>query len=144
MGWTFHPVKTLPDPGDIVWCKFPIREAPGKPGPVTRPVLVRESSVYQHDEFGEYGAVLVSYGTGNLAMGGPDLVITPVARARELGLHKPTRFSLDNQSTKRLIWCEEYFVSQTYVANSGLLIGRLGDVERDRLAKCLKERGLDA
>lgn len=37
MGTDFKP---LPEPGDILWCKFPHSEDSGNPGPYPRPGLV--------------------------------------------------------------------------------------------------------
>ena len=144
MGWTFHDIQTLPDPGDIVWCKFPRREDRGAPGPVARPVLVRESYVLAEDASGlTYGSVMVSYGTGetDARPGVPCFVIRSWARARQIGLHKPTLFALDPGNTKNLLWCEEYFVPQGYVAASGIRIGRLSEEEFAEAQACLAQRG---
>lgn len=63
MGWTFLNTDTLPEPGDIVWCKFPYSR--GEPGPIARPTLVRATATYENPETGTlYGSVEVSYGTG--------------------------------------------------------------------------------
>ena len=113
MGWTFYRIDTLPNPGDIVWCRWPMRERKGQPGDWIRPTLVRDAFVNEDPETRTvFGSVMVSYGTGAEHPGpADDLIIASVKRARELGLHKPTRFSLSPTDKKNLLWCEEYFVA---------------------------------
>jgi hypothetical protein len=145
MGWTFYDVVTLPELGDIVWCKWPLRERRGEPGPIVRPVLVRESFIREDPEFGiRFGSVIVSYGTGEFQEAHllTDLVITEMTRARELGLHKPTRFSLAPSDKKHLLWCEEYLVAPSYVRAHNVVLGRLDEAEVRRLRECLVRRGL--
>ena len=55
-----------------------------------------------------------------------DLTIGDMKRAHALGLHKPTRFSLDPRDKKHLLWCKEYFVGPDYVQSQGIKIGKLG------------------
>ncbi|MFJ3487189.1 hypothetical protein ACIPL1_27785 [Pseudomonas sp. NPDC090202] len=50
------PYEPLPEPGDILWCRIPLTEKPGEPGPKCRPALVLK--VAPEDK-----AVLVAYGT---------------------------------------------------------------------------------
>lgn len=145
MGWTFLDIDTLPEPGDIVWCKFPYSR--GKPGPIARPTLVRSTATYENPETGTlYGAVDVSYGTGEYTEDQCqiDLVIRDWEAVKRCGLHKPTRFALDTGNRKNLIWCEEYFVPPEYVEETGLLIGRLGEMEVDQMRLSLIRRGLFA
>jgi hypothetical protein len=143
MGWTFYDTATLPEPGDIVWCKWPYRDNPGQPGPVARPTLVRETFVRQdlHTET-TFGSLIISYGTGEFDERhfDLDLVISDMRRARELGLHKPTRFSLDPADRKHLLWCEEFFIAPDYVRERGLVVGRLGEPELQRMKECLARR----
>lgn len=146
MGWTFYDIKSLPDPGDIVWCKWPQRENRGQPGPTVRPTLIREARVNEDPDTGhQFGSLIVSYGTGEFE---PhvheeiDLVISDMAEARNLGLHKPTRFSLAPNDKKHLFWCEEYFVSQGYQRAQNVVIGRLGPKQVERMRACLVRRGL--
>lgn len=145
MGWTFLDIDELPDPGDIVWCKFPVREKPGSPGPIVRPTLVRASRVHKDESTGvKFGAVQVSYGTGNFTEKQKieDLIIEEWNDVRRCGLHKPTRFSLDPSNKKNLIWCSEYFVGQKYARSKGIYVGRLGLTEREQLRQKLIGRGL--
>tara|TARA_R100000365_G_C2743776_1_gene72525 strand:- start:2225 stop:2689 length:465 start_codon:yes stop_codon:yes gene_type:complete len=143
MKWTFYRLDSLPADGSIVWCKYPHREAKGHPGPTARPVLVRKTSILSID--GEkFGTVDVSYGTGefNERHREIDLVIGDMRRARDLGLHKPTRFSLDSRDRKNLPWCEEFFVAPSYVRGCGIVLGRIGEDEITRLKACLEKRRL--
>lgn len=144
MGWTYYDVGTLPEPNDIVWCKWPQREDKGRPGRIVRPTLVREVFVRTDSQTGEaFGSLIISYATGNLSGDHErDLVVASMERARELGLHKPTRFSLDPSDRKHLLWCEEYFVSPDYVRRQGLVLGSLGEQEIGLLRQCLIKRGL--
>lgn len=93
-----------------------------------------------------YGAVDVSYGTGEYTEDQCqiDLVIRDWEAVKRCGLHKPTRFALDTGNRKNLIWCEEYFVPPEYVEETGLLIGRLGEMEVDQMRLSLIRRGLFA
>lgn len=143
MGWTFLEIETLPEPGDIVWCKFPYTR--GKPGPVARPTLVRANAVYENPETGTlYGSVEVSYGTGEFTEEQEkiDLVIKNWDAVKRCGLHKPTRFSLDPANRKNLIWCEEFFVPSDYLRDAQVHIGRLGEAETAQMRERLIRRGL--
>lgn len=130
MGWTFLPVEDLPEPGDILWCRWPPREKPGVPGQAARPVLVLETSVHQRDDDGvQFGAAVVCYGTGNVEDARPgDFLVPTRAEAASLGLHKPTRFDVGRP--KRLIWCEEYFLAPDYLRSRNITIGRLDEAQR--------------
>lgn len=132
MGQGFHSIDSLPEPGDIVWCKWPIRERPGQPGPWVRPTLVRESDIRDDPETGErFGTLLVCYGTeyGN-KVHGLSFSIATMERARAVGLHKPTTFGLSGGNAKRFIWGEQFFVAPDYVRGAGLIVGRLDEEER--------------
>ena len=145
MGWSFLSIDELPEPGDLLWCKWPQREALGVPGPVARPVLVRDAAILEDTVTGrQYGALTVSYGTGTIEPQhiGFDLIIGPHTRAIELGLHKMTRFALDLRNRKTLIWCSEYFVPNDYLSVRSIHIGKLGDMEVDQLRRCLRARGM--
>lgn len=139
MGWTFLPIQQLPEPGDIVWCKFPIRERPGQPGPWSRPTLVLGTDVHVDPETKtQFGSARVAYGTDLRRVGTTlHFPIVTKARATELGLHKPTAFGLTGGHIKNLIWCSEFFVSSDYLRNQGLTIGRLNDAERERVRELL-------
>lgn len=147
MGWSFLDIEELPAPGDIVWCKFPLRERPGAPSPVVRPVLVRESFNRIDDKSGQrFGSLIVSYGTGEFDRrhDGIDLIIKNWARVKALGLHKPTRFSLDPSSRKHLLWCEEFFAPPRYIVGCGIHLGRLNEEEFAQARECLVRRGIAA
>jgi hypothetical protein len=143
MGWTFYDLSSLPEVHDIVWCKWPQREDRNMPGPVVRPVLVRETQIRQKGEI-RYGAVLISYATGqgiDEAARQLDLCIEKPADVKAAGLHKPTRFSLALADRKLLPWCLEYFVAPEYVKNVSLILGKLTDQQRELVRACLKRRG---
>jgi hypothetical protein len=110
MGWTYYDVSTLPNPGDIVWCKWPYKEHRGRPGKVVRPALVREVLENETKDGERFGSLIVSYSTGNLTTSSDDLIVSDWERVRAFGLHKPTRFSLDPADRKHLLWCEEYLI----------------------------------
>lgn len=133
MGWTFLQIDTLPDPGDIVWCRFPIRERPGQHlgrGRVLR-LSLRVISTTTLKTNTRFGSVLVCYGTDLQKIGKrPHFPIKTKAPAIEIGLHKPTAFGLDGGNVKRLIWCSEFFVPPDYMRNQGLAIGQLNEAER--------------
>src|SRR5262245_65499176 len=76
MRGNYHDIGTLPEPGDIVWCKWPQREDKGMPGPSVRPVLVRETELREFADGTQFGMILVSYGTGER--------IDNIARQRDL------------------------------------------------------------
>ena len=145
MGWKFYDTATLPEIYDIVWCKWPQREDRNLPGPVIRPVLVREIMILEDGLAGvQYGAVVISYGSGagidDVARKN-DFVVEDWAEVHAAGLHKPTRFSLDPRDRKRLPWCEEYFVPPDYKVNGKLILGRLTESQQSRLRKLLAARG---
>jgi len=143
MGWTFYDLASLPEVYDIVWCKWPQREDKNMPGPIARPVLVRETRVMQMGET-KYGAVLISYASGqgiDDVSRSCDLCIEDDKEIRAAGLHKPTRFSLSLGDKKLLPWCEEYFLPPEYVKGAGLTLGKLTTAQRERLRECLKRRG---
>lgn len=144
MGWTFYNIATLPAPGDIVWCKWPYKEDRGRPGKIVRPALVRASIVHEDEAGTVYGSVIVSYTTGEFTPAHLpyDLVVTDAGRVRALGLHKPTRFSLDPSDRKNLLWCKEYFIGQQYARERKIHVGSLGEAELDRMTQCLIRRGL--
>jgi hypothetical protein len=145
MGWAFYDLKTLPDVHAIVWCKWPQREDKLAPGPIARPVLVRETRVMMTLDGQEYGALLVSYASGegiDDASRRVDLVIESRLEITSAGLHKPTRFSLNPADRKLLPWCEEYFVAPEYVQNTHIVAGKLTDAQLQRMRECLTQRGL--
>jgi hypothetical protein len=146
MGWRFYSLESLPAQYDIVWCKWPRPADKLKPGPWTRPVLVREVKVFEHTPSAtRYGAVVVSYGTGEFdraARADWDLIIGDWPEVKAAGLHKPTMFSLDPGFRKQLPWSEEYFLSPEYVRSVGTIAGRLTSEQISRLRQCLQRRSL--
>lgn len=139
-------VDTLPNQFDVVWCLFP-RDGEGlQPGPVARPTLVLDVRV---NEQRTAAGLIVAYGTGTeeenspFLDNGPDLIIETKAAAHALGLHKPTRFSMSPLRRKQLLWSSNYFVSEPYRANAGIVAGSLNEEQIKYLKTCFKTRGLD-
>jgi hypothetical protein len=147
MAWSFYGLNSLPEPYDIVWCKWPRPSDKLKPGPWTRPVLVREVTVLEHTPTkAHYGAVIVSYGTGEFdkaARADWDLIIDDWSELKAAGLHKPTMFSLDPGFRRRLPWSKEYFLSPDYLRSVGVVLGRLSAEQISRLRGSLQRRGLN-
>lgn len=103
--FTYHPLSTLPASLDIVWCRFPEREAPATPGPKSRPALVRAVALNDDET---KGVVHVAFGTGRLkAHRALDLQIQNFRSIEECGLEKATRFDLDR--CLWLPWVKEFF-----------------------------------
>lgn len=97
---------TLPQAGDVVWCNFPYREMPGRPGPKPRPAIVR--AVFLNRRTGR-SSVEVAFGTSQKAdrlYRGEFLVATP-SGMRAAGLDLPSKFDLGR--TVRLPWAGAYF-----------------------------------
>lgn len=105
-GWTYFPLVTLPRALDIVWCRFPLNEAMSKPGPKSRPALVR--SVFLNRAH-TWARVEVTYGTSNTKNDTRllDLIIQNATDLAEMGLPQATRFDLDR--TVILPWSAEFF-----------------------------------
>jgi hypothetical protein len=142
MGWSFYAVDSLPALYSVVWCKWPQRRL--EPG-VVRPVLVRETRIMEDRRTAlRYGAVLVSFATGDLfkdKLGDIDLIIDDWTEVRALGRHKPTRFSCDPQDRRLLPWGDQFFVAPEYVRGRGIIMGQLNQDQINRLNSCLVERG---
>jgi hypothetical protein len=141
MGWKFYDLQAvpLPDIHDIVWCKWPYAEDQGSPGKVARPVLVRETEVRVIDGV-QFGSLVVSYCSGE----GIEENINRhfcIPMAREIGLHKPTRFSLNPRDRKKLPWAEDYFVPPAYVKNAGIKLGRFTSAQSAEFRRMLAARG---
>jgi hypothetical protein len=81
-----------PQPGDIVWCRFPQNHMPG-PGPKPRPALVLAVG-----ESGSNPVVRVAYGTSQktdqLYTGEFAILPTQADAFAESGLSYPTKFNL--------------------------------------------------
>jgi hypothetical protein len=96
-----------PEPGDIVWCRFPQRPR-DVPGPKPRPSLVLAVSLYEGDFW-----ITVAYGTSKRLdrMVAGEFAIrkleSPTAYALA-GLSFDTKFNL--QETLEIPWNEQFFV----------------------------------
>jgi hypothetical protein len=139
-------VESLPNQFDVVWCLFPRKEDKMQPGPVARPTLVLDVLVNAAENL---GALIVAYGTGidddnsPFLDNGPDLIIKSRAAAHALGLHKPTRFSMSPLRRKQLLWSSDYFVSEPYRKNIGIIAGGLNTDQIAQVKACFRERKLD-
>lgn len=102
----FYHISTIPKPLSIVWCKFPLEESPKKPGPKSRPALVR---LIMTSKCKTKAAVEVTYGTSRIreAEFPYDLVIQNFASIEACGLPRATRFQLDK--TILLPWNDTFF-----------------------------------
>jgi hypothetical protein len=141
----FYDPKTAPAVFDVVWCKWPLREARGVPGEVVRCVLVLDVRLMEDVDGTEWAAVTVAYGTGAENVRQRDRTNNLLIRADEcgaLGLHKATVFKLDVQNRQRLPWCEEYFVPQSYVRAQSIISGSLTPHQQALVRGCLTARGL--
>lgn len=131
----FYPVETHPRSLDIVWCKFPSNENPKRPGPKSRPALVRSVVLAaSHTQ----AWVEVVYGTSRATKQSHpnDLHIVKSAEIDKCGLLKVTCFVLDR--TALLPWSPEYFVKRPD-DGVGPIVGHLSEDRRQRL-ETLKRR----
>lgn len=146
MGRKYYSLNSLPEPFDVVWCRYPLVEDPGNPGLWARPTLVWQTKILEDDEGTRYGAVTVSYGGDSKGekpdASTKDLIIDDWGTVKKIGLHKPTRFSADPNGRPEFIWGPEYFVPPEYLRYSKIVIGRLDDAMVERLKGCLKARGV--
>ena len=103
--FTYYPTHTMPAMLDVVWTCFPQDEAPAKPGPKSRPALVRRVCLYRKHTI---VAVEVTYGTSKLdKVHMLDLQIGNTEELDAAGCWQSTGFRLDK--TKMLPWCTEFF-----------------------------------
>lgn len=118
---TPFPITTLPAPYDIIWCRFPVHDDLGNPGPKPRPGLVRNVATTP----GGYGEVQIIYGTTNLKMSQRpnDFFVTNAAEMNSCGLFRATRFDLDNVAW--IPWANEWF--ECLPSYSSPIIGHLSD-----------------
>ena len=120
MTHTYYDPKTLPRPGDVVWCRFPFREMPGKPGPKPRPAIVRAVFL---DRRTSRSSVEVAFGTSKKSdrlYQGEFLIASP-SGMRAAGLDLRTKFDLAR--TVRLPWTREFFTAKP--GKSRLILGSL-------------------
>lgn len=129
------PIRDLPIPGDLVWCKFPKPRLRNE-NRVARAVLVRRSEIRRHQDGYDFGVVTVTYGTDAAGHGDRSCdFFLDWPEWKDVGLHKATVFILSMNDTKTLLWRDDFFVTQGYVVNQSLLIGRLSDEQMARLAE---------
>ncbi len=126
---TFHPLVTAPKPLDIVWCRFPVTGAPSKPGPKSRPGLVRALKLNKDQT---KALIEVTYGTTKLKGDARplDLHIQNFRCIEACGLERATRFDLD--LVVWMPWTKEYF--EPAPGYSKTIIGHLDDDARMQLA----------
>jgi len=118
-GLSYYPLSTLPASLDIVWCLFPIDEAPNTPGPYPRPSLVRAVALNRDQT---KAIVNITYGTSRIKENRTlDLQIQNCRSLDECGLEKATRFDLDK--TIWLPWAKEFF--RPPARYSGPILGHL-------------------
>lgn len=120
MTYAYYDPRTLPRPGDVVWCRFPFREMPGKPGPKPRPGIVRAVFL---DRRSGHSSVEVAFGTSRKThrlYKGAFLVASP-SGMRAAGLDLPTKFDLAR--TVRLPWAREFFTAKP--GKNRLIVGSL-------------------
>lgn len=108
--YSFLSVSSLPEPLNIVWCWFPLAEAPKRPGPKHRPALVRSIKLSPDRTM---AAVEVTFGTTKIRLlDRPfDLHIQNSAALDHAGLPSVTRFDLGR--TIWLPWASEYFTPRS-------------------------------
>lgn len=142
MGFRFYDTKSRPKPFDIVWSKWPHRDAKLAPGPAARPVLVIDSVIMEDVDGQQFAAVTAQYGGNFEDRHVPQNLLIGKAEFQALGLHKPTLFRLDAGNRMRLPWCEEYFVPQGYVQSQKIICGALNSEQKTRMLECFKARRL--
>ncbi len=120
MKYAYYGATTLPKPGDVVWCHFPLREMPGSPGPKPRPAIVRRTFL---DPRTSRSSVEVAFGTSKkpktLYRG--EFVVASPGGMRAAGLDLPTKFDLAR--TVRLPWARQFFAVKP--GHSRLVMGAL-------------------
>lgn len=103
--WDFFPFSTLPAPTSIVWCRFPYVEEVDKPGPKSRPAIVKRASADQDNN----PWVHVAYGTTKrlFLRGMEHFTVSNMVDMDACGLYCATRFRLDRVAL--LPWASEFF-----------------------------------
>ena len=126
-----------PIAGEIVWCRYPYREAPGSPGRKVRPALILNLILSREKDY----LVRVAYGTSRRWMATdaperPRLEITDPDEYRPAGLKRPTIFLLDR--TAPLPWREDWFPPRRRIGRHDItpIIGALSPA---RLAECARK-----
>jgi hypothetical protein len=143
--FTYLPLDEMPEPGDIVYCRWPRVEARREPGPEVRMVLIRSSQIREDPDTGEeFGLLGFSYITSQFdreRLNPLDLYIVDWDEIRTVGLHKQSRLSLHPADLREAAWCKEYFVPPPYIVNRGIRVGRLTPGHIAQLKACLLKRG---
>ncbi len=133
MTGTCYDPRTLPRPGDVVWCHFPFREMPGRPGPKPRPAIVRATFL---DRRTSRSSVEVAFGTSQKTdrlYKGEFLIASP-SGMRSAGLDLATKFDLAR--TVRLPWARESFVVKP--GKGRLILGSLHPADVIALQKAAR------
>ncbi len=133
MTHAYYDPKTLPQSGDVVWCRFPFRDMPGKPGPKPRPAIVRAVFL---DRRRSRSSVEVAFGTSkktNRLYRGEFSIASP-SGMRAAGLDLPTKFELAR--TVRLPWTREFFTAKP--GKSRLILGSLHPSDTIALRRAAK------
>lgn len=142
---TLYDPQTAPDVYDVVWCKFPLREKPGEPGPWARPTLVLDSRLMVTDDGVEWADITVAYGTDADKIKNPNAasnLLIPQSEFKALGLHKPTGFQIGLSNRRRMPWGDKYFVPPEYVRNQGIICGKLNKAQQIKFHECFQKLGL--
>jgi hypothetical protein len=120
--YSYYKLTTIPSVLDIVWCLFPIAELPNKPGPKSRPGLVRSLKVNTSQT---KALVEVTYGTTKMSIldrsHRGDLIIANVSEIEKSGLPRGTRFAIGR--TLWLPWAKEFFAPKD--EGGSIVIGHL-------------------
>lgn len=137
--WTYLPLRSIPRPLDVVWCRFPFDEAgPNQPGPKSRPGLVGAVLLNRSHT---RAFVEVTYGTSRRTVADAplDLPVVTNAEMTVAGLQRATCFILDRMVV--LPWCREFFGKR----NDGLgpVLGHLSPTTVMQLEalKVMRRRG---
>jgi hypothetical protein len=119
--WTFFPFSTLPAPCSIVWCRFPYVEDVDKPGPKSRPAIIKRAFADQDGQ----PWVQLAYGTTKEVFRSSldDFTVANLAEMDACGLFCATRFRLDRVAT--VPWADEFFKDAP--SRDTPVMGRLSD-----------------
>lgn len=131
-----YPKDKLPNPMDIVWCRFPFDDKPGIPAVVCHPALVFATHEYKAAHY----SVQVAYGTSTLKTDErpADFIVMSAVNLCYAGLAQATRFDLDR--IKWLMWDDDWFIPQCKEQHDTPVIGRLPQEEIEDLRRLLKIR----
>ena len=127
--WTYYPAHLAPEALSVVWCHFPLIEAPETPPPKARPALVRRT-LRKDDKV----SLEVTYGTSNPERySGRDLYVANLNDMIDAGLPQATLFLLDR--TIILPWAAEWFSKRD--DGTGPIIGYLNSRSQEYLRHIL-------